>query len=186
MIARSDTDHDTRTDDVIVAVDGSVASRAALSWAVRDAQSTGRRVCAVRVFDPAFLYAPPVPVYEAIADARAAERAALRETVTETVGEPAGVRLETELLEGDPATELVRRVEGAGMLVMGSHGRTRAGTVLLGSVGAACVRGAGCPVLIIPPRAAGRVLAETAADPATTEPTTDPTTVDRGSSDVSA
>ena len=139
----------TQGDEIVVAVDGSVASRAALSWAVRDVASTGRRVCAVRVFDPTGLFAPPAPVYEEIARVRQVELQALQHTVSETVGDAPP---STELLEGDPADQLTRRSEGAALLVMGSHGRTRLGSTLLGSVSAACVRRATCPVLIMPPR----------------------------------
>ena len=154
----------TPGDEIVVAVDGSVASRAALSWAVRDAATTGRRVCAVRVFDPTGLFAPPAPVFEDIARVREAELQALRDTVSETVGEAGGLPLRTELLEGDPADQLTRRSDGAALLVMGSHGRTRLGSTLLGSVSAACIRRATCPVLIMPPRTAEHLLGDTAAD----------------------
>lgn len=150
-----------RSDEIVVAVDGSVASRAALAWAVRDAAGTGRRVCAVRVFDPTVLFSPPVPVYEEIARIREAERDALQRTISETVGEAHGQLLRGELLEGDPAQQLTERAAGAALLVMGSHGRTRIGSTLLGSVGAACVHRATCPVLIMPPRAAEQLLTET-------------------------
>lgn len=149
-------------DEVVVAIDGSAPSRAALSWAVRDAATTGRRVCAVRVFDPTGLFAPPAPVFEEIARVREAELQALQDTVSETVGEAGGLPLRTELLEGDPADQLTRRSERAALLVMGSHGRTRIGSTLLGSVSAACVRRAMCPVLIMPPRAAEHILGDTA------------------------
>lgn len=147
-------------DEVVVAVDGSVPSRAALSWAVRDAATTGRRVCAVRVFDPTGLFAPPAPVFEEIARVREAELQALQDTVSETVGEAGGLPLRTELLEGDPVDQLTRRSDGAALLVMGSHGRTRLGSTLLGSVSAACVRRATCPVLIMPPQATEHVLGD--------------------------
>lgn len=149
-----------RSDEIVVAVDGSVASRAALAWAVRDAAGTGRQVCAVRVFDPTVLFGPPVPVYEEIARVREAERDALQRTISETVGEASGLPVRSELLEGDPADQLTTRSAGSALLVMGSHGRTRIGATLLGSVGAACVRRATCPVLIMPPRVVQQLLTE--------------------------
>ena len=160
MDATTGTGSVDRADEIVVATDGSRPSRAALSWAVREARSSGRRVCAVRVFDPTFLYSPPAPVFESIAVARAAEREALHDAVTGTVGTHEGVRLTEEVLQGEPAPEIIRRSEGAAMLVMGSHGRTRIGTTFLGSVSAACVHRADCPVLIIPPKAADSVPAE--------------------------
>lgn len=149
---------DDRSNEIVVAVDGSRPSLAALAWAVGEARSVGRSVCAVRVFDPAFLYSPPAPVFESIAVARTAEREALDDAVAAIVGTDAGVPVRKELLQGQPATEIIRRSEKAAMLVMGSHGRTRVGSAILGSVGAACVRKAGCPVVVIPPDAAEPLL----------------------------
>lgn len=160
MDATSGTVAGDRADEIVVAVDGSPASRAALIWAVREARSTGQRVCAVRVFDPTYLYSPPAAVFASIAVARTAEREALHDSVAGTVGDPEGVALREELLQGVAATELIARSTGAAMLVMGSHGRSRVGTTFLGSVGAACVHQADCPVLILSPKAAEALLAE--------------------------
>ena len=146
---------------VVAAVDGSDTSRAALAWAVREAGRTGRSVVAVRVFDPRFLFSPPAPVFQSHAAALDDERAALDGSVAETVGSPEG--LTAELLEGDPAAELVRRSAGAALLVLGSHGHGRIGTSVLGSVGSACVRRASCPVLFIPHRIAPTVLGGSAS-----------------------
>ena len=160
MNPTSGTSAGDRAGEIVVAVDGSRPSRAALTWAVREARSSGRHVCAVRVFDPTFLYSPPAPVFESLAVARVAEQEALRETVAGTVGTPEDVQVREELLQGEVGPELIRRSQGAAMLVMGSHGRSRVGATFLGSVGAACVHRADCPVLIIPPKAADSVLAD--------------------------
>ncbi len=58
---------------------------------------------------------------------------------------------------GRPAAELVEiaRREGAGLLVVGTHGRQGWDRLRLGSVAEATVRGAPCPVLVVPiPRTA--------------------------------
>jgi nucleotide-binding universal stress UspA family protein len=104
------------------------------------------------------LYSPPAPIFESIAVARADERAALDRDVATVVDAGADVRVRTEVIQGQPAIEIVRRSEGAAMLGMGSHGRSRIGSTILGSVGAACVRKAGCPVVVIPPKAADPLL----------------------------
>jgi nucleotide-binding universal stress UspA family protein len=147
-----------RASEIVVAVDGSRPSLAALAWAVGEARSAGREVCAVRIFDPTMLYSPPAPIFESIAVARADERAALDRDVATVVDAGADVRVRTEVIQGQPAIEIVRRSEGAAMLVMGSHGRSRIGSTILGSVGAACMRKAGCPVVVIPPKAADPLL----------------------------
>ncbi len=147
-----------RANEIVVAVDGSRPSLAALAWAVGEARSAGREVCAVRVFDPTFLYSPPAPVFESIAVARAEERDALDRDIAATGVADADVRVRPELIQGQPAIEIVRRSEDAAMLVMGSHGRSRIGSTILGSVSAACVRKAECPVVVIPPHAADPLL----------------------------
>lgn len=60
---------------------------------------------------------------------------------------------------GDPASEIVRIASeaGAGMIVLGTHGRTGMTRMLMGSVAEAVVRRAPCPVLVY--RAAAEKLA---------------------------
>ncbi len=68
----------------------------------------------------------------------------------------AGVRhAEAELVEGVPATEIVRFAsdKGCDLIVMGTHGRTGVKHALLGSIAEKVVRGAYCPVLIVRPSA---------------------------------
>jgi nucleotide-binding universal stress UspA family protein len=58
--------------------------------------------------------------------------------------------VETRLKRGDPTAEILRvasQVE-ANLIVMGTHGRSGLGRVLMGSVAEAVLRGARCPVLI--------------------------------------
>ena len=55
------------------------------------------------------------------------------------------------LLEGDPATEIVRYGRDAGMdlIVMGTHGRTGLERLLMGSVAEKVLRDASCSVLVV-------------------------------------
>jgi nucleotide-binding universal stress UspA family protein len=55
------------------------------------------------------------------------------------------------LLEGDPATEIVRygRDAGVDLIVMGTHGRTGLERLLLGSVAEKVLRDAACSVLVV-------------------------------------
>jgi nucleotide-binding universal stress UspA family protein len=55
------------------------------------------------------------------------------------------------LLQGDPATEIVRfgRDAGADLIVMGTHGRTGLERLLLGSVAEKVLRDASCSVLVV-------------------------------------
>jgi nucleotide-binding universal stress UspA family protein len=62
-----------------------------------------------------------------------------------------GVESESELLEGDPADQLLElaRLRGAGLIVVGSRGLGAMTGALLGSVSYAVARGADRPVLVV-------------------------------------
>ena len=59
--------------------------------------------------------------------------------------------VERSLVRGDPAEEIVRRArdEKADLIVMGTHGRTGLGRLLMGSVAELVMRRAPCPVLTV-------------------------------------
>jgi len=61
------------------------------------------------------------------------------------------IRAERRLVEGDPATEVLRVAQeiGADLIVMGTHGRTGLGRLLMGSVAERVMRQAACPVLTV-------------------------------------
>jgi nucleotide-binding universal stress UspA family protein len=63
----------------------------------------------------------------------------------------ARIRVSTLLLEGPPATAIVRaaKQKRAGLLVLGTHGRTGVTRMLLGSVAERVVRTARCPALTV-------------------------------------
>jgi nucleotide-binding universal stress UspA family protein len=60
-----------------------------------------------------------------------------------------GVRVDRAIEDGDPVTEILEtaRETGCDLIVMGTHGRTGVGRLLLGSVAEAVLRKAPCPVL---------------------------------------
>ena len=65
-----------------------------------------------------------------------------------------GVPVEVVQEQGNPATEILHRLEvsPADLLVMGTHGRGGFERWALGSVAEKVLRRAGCPVLTVPPR----------------------------------
>ena len=65
---------------------------------------------------------------------------------------PAGVIVETIILNGKPVPTLIEFSErvGAGMIAAGSHAHTRMERFLLGSVSTGLVRNASCPILVTP------------------------------------
>ncbi|ADJ47225.1 universal stress protein [Amycolatopsis mediterranei S699] len=66
--------------------------------------------------------------------------------------------VETRTVHGDPATELVTASADADLLVLGTHRGGALTDLVLGSVGRECVRFSRCPVVVITPEAAHRLL----------------------------
>lgn len=67
------------------------------------------------------------------------------------LGEKKGIDVESIMLEGDPANELIRYAEENGMdiIVMGTLGRTGIERLLLGSVAGNVVRHSKVPVMVV-------------------------------------
>jgi nucleotide-binding universal stress UspA family protein len=63
----------------------------------------------------------------------------------------ANVRAERRLIEGDPVEVILRVAQeiDASLIVMGTHGRTGLGRILMGSVAEQILRRADCPVLTV-------------------------------------
>jgi nucleotide-binding universal stress UspA family protein len=64
---------------------------------------------------------------------------------------PEGVNVEYFMADGRPSEEIVRTAEehNAELIVMGTHGRTGLGRLVMGSVAEEVVRKASCPVLTL-------------------------------------
>jgi nucleotide-binding universal stress UspA family protein len=142
------------TPGILVGVDGSESSRAALRYAADLAPKLGLPLHALVVWDyPALAwgdwYVPEtIARLEEAADAVAeAEAAKLFPD-----GRPDWFMIATR--QGSAAAELIEASRDAGMLVVGSRGRGGFAGLLLGSVSRACAAHAHCPVLVVPqPRA---------------------------------
>jgi nucleotide-binding universal stress UspA family protein len=78
-------------------------------------------------------------------------RLEMLEKLEELRAEGPGVRVETRLAEGNPAEQINRLAEEipCDLIVMGTHGRTGLGRLLMGSVAEQVVRKAPCPVLTV-------------------------------------
>ena len=134
--------------DIVVGVDGSPSSKAAVRWAVAQARHTGGRLRAVAAWEiPVYAgWLPTVP-YDELA---VAAGKMLSESVGEVLAsEEPGVEVAEGVVPGHPAQVLVDESAHASLLVVGSRGRgTFAGT-LLGSVSQHCVQHAHCPVVVV-------------------------------------
>jgi nucleotide-binding universal stress UspA family protein len=75
----------------------------------------------------------------------------LRERLQQLWPEDRKIPVEHRLVQGDPATEILRVAEEAktDLIVMGTHGRSGVSRLLMGSVAEALLRKAPCPVLTV-------------------------------------
>ena len=131
-------------DTVLVAVDGSPASRAALDWALERASRTPMRLRLVTVVwtgHASFTFDSEVePLYERVL--RDAE-----EHVRSTVPD---VDVSTSMLHGVPQAELVHESEGATMLVIGTDKSSKMAGVVYGTLPLRVAARAHCPVVVVP------------------------------------
>jgi nucleotide-binding universal stress UspA family protein len=136
------------THRIVVGIDGSDDSKAALEWAAHQAELTGSTLEAVTTwawpaaFGVAFAYLPAD--YNPSADAQKVlddALAPLREAHPD-------LSIGTVIAEGHAAPVLVEASRGADLLVVGSRGHGEFAGMLLGSVSEHCVTNAHCPVLV--------------------------------------
>jgi nucleotide-binding universal stress UspA family protein len=140
---------------IVVGVDGSSSARAALRWAVRQAELTGASVEALTAWRAPTLVGLGGAFTEV--DARggedstikAAAESMLRAEVDEVTGPAAEAQVKALVGEGSAAQLLLDAAEGATMVVVGSRGHGGITGTLLGSVGQTLVQHAPCPVLVI-------------------------------------
>jgi nucleotide-binding universal stress UspA family protein len=139
---------------IVVGVDSSHGSRAALAWALAQARLTGAVVEAVAAWQQPATYeysygAIPSP---SLGDSIAAiTEKVLTETVADVVGtggQPVDVRV--EVAQGPAAQVLLEAAAGAELLVVGSRGHGAFAGMLLGSVSQHCTQHAPCPVIVVP------------------------------------
>jgi nucleotide-binding universal stress UspA family protein len=139
---------------VLVPIDDSDRSTQALEFALEEYPSA--RFTALHVVDPSEIYAATgletgsLSNYERIRDEHETQAENLLETARRRATD-AGVDLETEYVIGDIAETIVDYAEdrGVGHVVLGSHGRTGASRILLGSIAETVARRSPVPVTIV-------------------------------------
>lgn len=135
---------------VLVAFDASPEAQLALAHAVAMAQVYRAKVALVAVVPP-----PPLLSWQAPGGMRGiheAEQEELGKALREAAdGVPDDLSVTTQLLDGDPARELLRlaREGDFDVIVMGSRGRGRVTAALLGSVSNRVMHDADVPVIVI-------------------------------------
>lgn len=131
---------------IVVGVDGSAGSRAALEFAIKEASLRGAHVDAV------ISWHIPVMAMEAGVASNFDPAGWARSTLEgELAALPAGdVRVEGRVTQGHPSVALLEAAAGADLLVVGTRGRGGFSGLLLGSVSRHVVANAPCPVIVVP------------------------------------
>ncbi|WP_316745423.1 universal stress protein [Streptomyces sp. MK7] len=133
---------------VVVGVDGSPSSYAALRWAVRYARLVHGGVEAVHAWStPAELDWSGLVIDPDFDVDQARERFA--EELGAVFGDERPKGLREQLVEGDPSEVLIGFSKGADVLVVGSRGRGGFARAMLGSVSRRCAQHAACPVVVV-------------------------------------
>lgn len=141
---------------IVVGVDGSPSSMAAVRWATREA--TMRHVSLTLVYagsavDPPVLVTnpaqlPPEPSEQLVQSARRSLNRATKVAEETAMGDKSP-RINTERVGSSPSAALVERSKSAEMIVVGSRGQNTWRRAVLGSVSTAVVHHAHCPVAVI-------------------------------------
>jgi nucleotide-binding universal stress UspA family protein len=152
---------------IVVGVDGSAGSLAALRWGLAEARVRGVPLRVVHAFEvPRFnlgdvgmagpgMPVPPVPPeeHDRLREAAEAQARHVVEAMLERAGgeQADGVDVSWETIEGPAVPVLLEAGRGAALLVLGSRGRGGFVGLLLGSVSQQCAQHPPCPVVILPP-----------------------------------
>jgi nucleotide-binding universal stress UspA family protein len=143
---------------IVVGVDGSPPSVAALRWAAEEAELRNAQLVAVH----AWTFVPAAPIAEPgmiplpasdLTGQLEAERDAAQAEVDSAISKafPGGatIELEVTLAEESAGDALVGESETADLVVVGSSGKSGLASVVLGSVSRHVVAHAHCPVVVV-------------------------------------
>jgi len=135
---------------VVVGVDGSPESVAALSWAGRYGAATGAVVWALHIWHyPTAAGLPPGVTPESVTDeVKAEQQKELDEAIAKANLDPAA-QVESKIAYGHPAQVLINESKNVNLIVVGHRGRGGFTGMLTGSVSMQVVNHAECPVVVV-------------------------------------
>ena len=141
-------DSNTPQPAVVVGIDGSQAAIQAAEWAVDEAVSQEIPLRLVQVIPEEVEPAPLASVGNVRMELEYGQTALrIASAAVEATGKP--VKVETAILQGDPAATLIAESRNAEMICVGSVGIGRFARAFLGSTAAELAEAAHCPVAII-------------------------------------
>lgn len=139
------------TGRVVVGVDGSAVSAAAIRFAYHEAARRHVGITAVHAVRPTRQPAPlrvPADIVEQVEQQLFAAAMESKRVLVPAVD------LEMKVVHSHPAQALLRASDAADLIVVGSHGRGGFAGMFLGSVGQAVLQHAACPVAVVRPQRA--------------------------------
>jgi nucleotide-binding universal stress UspA family protein len=134
---------------VVVGVDGSELSLAALQWAVAECHAKNEPLTIVTCWHfPPLIGGPYEPTYSIEPFEEEALQTAAE--ALEEIGDSGhGLDVRTEVLQGSASLLLLDLAKSASMVVVGSRGRGGVAGLLLGSVSQHLAEHAPCPVVVV-------------------------------------
>ena len=137
---------------IVVGVDGSASSNAALRWALDEARLRGIPLEAVHAFALPQVSTTSQALHlieTEFASYRAAGAEILDRALSEAGAAAEPIEIERSVVEGPPTAALLGAVTEDDLLVVGSRGRGGFAGLLLGSVSEQVAQHAPCPVVIV-------------------------------------
>lgn len=145
-----DSNDDNRP--ILVGVDGSDQSLAALAWAGREAELHGRPLTVLTTWDYPAIQVASMTLGNVLPPAGLMEEAAANSLHTwmADVPIPASVEVTSTAIEGSPAQAILESAESAHMLVIGARGSGGFANLRMGSVANRVIAHSPCPVVVVP------------------------------------
>lgn len=137
---------------IVVGVDGSAPSVAALRWALAEARTHGAVLEAVTTWEMPFAAAGEAGLYVGTWNEDLGAEAGRRLDEVIDALDAGGVEVRRVVEYGAAAQVLLDRAAGADLLVVGARGRGGFAGLLLGSVSQQCATHAVCPTVVVPYR----------------------------------
>jgi len=138
---------------IVVGVDGSAASDAAVFWAARDAGMRNVPLHLIHMFKTFVPTYPQIPMPSGVAEWQENDGRKVLELAAkiaeDAVPTDRKISITSEVKCSPPVPTLVEMSKDADMIVVGSNGRGAVGRVVMGSVSSGVVHGAKCPVAVI-------------------------------------
>jgi nucleotide-binding universal stress UspA family protein len=131
---------------IVVGVDGSVQSQAALDWGVQEARLRQGEVLALASWHYPYVTDATGQAWDYEAFEQDVQSVLAEEL--QRVADPA-VQITGQVVQGNPAAALVEASRDADLVIVGSRGHGGFAGLLLGSVSSNLAHHAHCPVLII-------------------------------------